>query len=353
MTSALEATIEVTRGAFSLDLALTVGRGEVLALLGPNGAGKTTTLQVLAGLLATDAGSLTIDGDVVDDASRDIYVPPEGRSVGVVFQDYLLFPHLNALENVAFGLRARGMHRGIARAAARDWLNRVRLDHKSGARPRELSGGEAQRVALARALAIEPSLLLLDEPLGALDVQTRAEVRAVVRDVLAARTEGAHVLVTHDPVDALTLADRVAIMQDGRIVQCETPADIVARPRSAYVADLVGVNLYRGEAHGDTVALPGEQHLVTGEHHRGSVLVVVPPHAVVLHRSRPEGSARNVWSGRVDGLDRLGSRVRVHVTGDMPIVAEVTPAAIGALDLHEGSDVWAAVKATEVEVFPE
>jgi molybdate transport system ATP-binding protein len=353
MTAALDATIKLTRGSFSVDLALNVARGEVLALLGPNGAGKTTTLQVLAGLLAVDEGGVTIEGDVADDAAHDVFVPPERRSVGVVFQDYLLFPHLKAVDNVGFGLRARGVSRSAARSAAREWLERVGLAHKASARPRELSGGEAQRVALARALAIEPALLLLDEPLAALDVQTRAEVRGVVREVLGTRRDHGQVIVTHDPVDALTLADRIAIMQDGRIVQCDAPTDIVARPRSAYVADLVGVNLYRGEAEGDVVAVARDQRVVVGEPHRGRVLVVVPPHAVVLHRTRPDGSARNVWRGRVDRLDRLGSRVRVHIAGELPIVAEVTPASIAALDLREGSDVWAAVKATELEVFPE
>jgi molybdate transport system ATP-binding protein len=350
----LDARAGVTVGEFVLDVDVQVGAGEILAVLGPNGAGKTTFLHVCAGLLPVDEGHVTIDGVVVDDPARGVFVAPEERSVGVVFQDYLLFPHLNALDNVAFGLREHGRSRHAARRQAERWLERVGMAGKQAARPAQLSGGEAQRVALARALAIEPSLLLLDEPLAALDVQTRAEIRRLVRDVLAADDAGgARILVTHDPVDALTLADRVAILQDGLIVQCDSPEVIVTRPRSAYVADLVGVNLFRGDAYANLITLDGGQQIVAADEHRGRVLAVVAPHSVALHRSRPDGSARNVWPGVVDAVDRIGTRVRVRVGGALPIVAEVTPAAVNALDLREGSEIWTAVKATEVEVYPE
>jgi molybdate transport system ATP-binding protein len=347
----LHAGCRATRGEFVLDVTLDVGDGELCALVGPNGAGKSTLLRVLAGLVPIDAGKIEIDGTVVDDADQGVFVPPENRSVGVVFQDYLLFPHLSAVDNIAFGLRERGLSKRDARVRASEYLARVNLADRASAKPAQLSGGEAQRVALARALAIEPALLLMDEPLAALDVQHRGEMRRDLRAVLAAFT-GARLLVTHDPVDALSLADRLCIMQEGRIVQEGAPADIIARPRSQYVADLVGVNLYRGVARGTQIALDGAQAITVADEHDGDVLAVVAPHAVVLHAREPEGSARNVWRGAVDGIERFGDRVRVHVDGPLSIVAEVTPGAVDALALGPGVEVWAAVKATEVDVYP-
>jgi molybdate transport system ATP-binding protein len=347
----LNASCRATRGEFVLDVTLAVDDGELCALVGPNGAGKSTLLRVLAGLAAIDAGRIEIDGTVVDDAERGVFVPPERRSVGVVFQDYLLFPHLSALDNIAFGLRERGLSKRDARARAAEYLARVKLDGRAGAKPAQLSGGEAQRVAFARALAVEPALLLMDEPLAALDVQHRGEVRRDLRALLAP-FPGARVLVTHDPVDALSLADRLCILQDGRIAQEGTPAEIIARPRSQYVADLVGVNLYRGVAQGNLIALDNNQSITVAGEHKGDVLAVVAPHAVVLHVRQPEGSARNVWRGTVDGVEQFGDRARVHVDGPFSIVAEVTRGAVDALALAPGVEVWTAVKATEVDVYP-
>jgi len=267
-----------------------------------------------------------------------------------VFQDYLLFAHLSALDNVAFGLRERGARRAEARTRARELLAVVGMADKHAARPIELSGGQAQRVALARALAIEPALLLLDEPLAALDVQTRVETRRQLREVLT-HFSGARVLVTHDPIDAFTLADRLLILENGRVVQHGRPDEVLNRPQSAYVAELAGVNLYRGRADGEHIVV-GDQVLTAADACDGDVIALIPPHAVVLHRSPPEGSARNVWAGVVSEMERTGGRVRVRVAGPMPIVAEVTPGAVGALGLIEGLPVWAAVKATEVEVHP-
>jgi molybdate transport system ATP-binding protein len=345
------ARVAASAGEFRLEVELALADGEVCALVGPNGAGKTTLLRVLAGLLPIDEGAVRLGGDTVDEPACGVFVPPERRSVGVAFQDYRLFPHLSARENVAFGLRARGTPRRLARSRADDWLARVGLGGRGDAAPHSLSGGEAQRVALVRALVTEPSLLLLDEPLAALDVQHRAAFRRDLRAVLRGFT-GACLLVTHDAVDALSLADRLLIMQDGRIVQEGTPDEIVTRPRSQYVADLVGLNLYRGEAHGDHVVLADGSVITVAGEHRGAVLAVVAPHAVVLHRHAPDGTARNVWPGAIDAIERVGDRVRVHVGGAVPVVAEVTPAAVAALALGVGVDVWAAVKATEVQVFP-
>jgi molybdate transport system ATP-binding protein len=338
-----------TSGGFALDVELHVDDGETLAVMGPNGAGKSTLLRVLSGLLAVDRGRIAIGGRVVDDPAAQVFVPPERRGVGFVFQDYLLFPHLSALDNVAFGLRERGVRRSVARERAGRLLGAVGLADKAAARPRELSGGEAQRVALARATAIEPDVLLLDEPLAALDVQTRAETRANLRGALDA-TRGARILVTHDPVDALTLADRLMILEHGAVVQVGPTAEIVAHPRSSYVADLVGVNLYRGRAEGDIVQVGAATLITVGPHH-GAVLAIIAPHSVFLHRECPEGSARNSWPGTIAGIDRLGARVRVRIEGAFPIVAEVTPAAVETLELREGTAVWSAVKATDIEVF--
>lgn len=348
----VDATVRVTLGSFSLAADVHVDDGELLAVLGPNGSGKTTLLRVLAGLLPIDEGRVCIDGAVVDEPASDCFVPPEQRSVGVVFQDYLLFAHLSAVDNVAFGLRAQGERKAAARARARALLAEVGVVARASARPRELSGGQAQRVALARAIATEPKLLLLDEPLAALDVQTRAETRRQLREILG-RFEGARILVTHDPVDALALADRILILEGGTVVQIGTPDEITSRPRSEYVAELVGVNLFRGVADGDRIQV-GDAVVTTASSHSGEVMLVVPPNAVVLHREQPTGSARNAWRGTVAGLEHLGTRerVRVRIVGELTIVAEVTPAAVRELALTDGTEVWTAVKATEVEVFP-
>jgi molybdate transport system ATP-binding protein len=347
----LAAVARVALGTFTLDAALEVADGELCVLVGPNGAGKSTLLRALAGLVPIDAGTITIDGAVVDDPQAGVYVPPERRSVGMVFQDYLLFPHLSARDNVAFGLRARGMAKRAARVRADEWLQRLGLAAHADLRPLQLSGGQAQRVALARALAIEPALLLLDEPLSALDVQHRAEARGHLMRALA-EFRGARVMVTHDPVDALTLGDRLVILEGGHISQAGTPDEIVARPRSLYVADLVGVNLYRGDARGTTVQLPSGAELTVAERHEGPVLAVVAPHAVVLHPRQPEGSARNVWPGAVAGIERVGDRMRIRIDGAVPIVAEITASAATDLALADGTSVWVAVKATEIGVSP-
>ncbi|NUW38247.1 ABC transporter ATP-binding protein [Nonomuraea sp. SMC257] len=340
----LHARLVVTRPAFTLDIALDVRAGEVVALLGPNGAGKTTALRALAGLVALSKGEIVLDGHPLHTLA------PEQRPIGMVFQNYLLFPHLSALDNVAFGPRCQGASKAEARRTAAALLERVGLADRAAARPRQLSGGQAQRVALARALAVRPELLLLDEPLAALDAHTRLEVRSELRRHLA-DFGGATVLVTHDPLDAMVLADRLVVIENGAIVQQGAPAEVARHPRTDYVARLVGLNLYRGVADGTRVKA-GELLLHTSEHLDGAAFVAFPPAAVALYRSRPDGSPRNLWQARIDGIERHGDNVRVHLEGPVTAFADITPAAVADLDLTPGQTIWASVKATETHAYP-
>ena len=347
----LEAAVRTQMGALDLDIELTAGEREVVALLGPNGAGKTTLLRAIAGLAPIESGYVRLDGDTLEDTAAGKYVPTEERSIGFVFQDYLLFPHLTVLDNVAFGLRSRGVTKTDATKRAFDWLERVDLSRRAKAKPNELSGGERQRVALARALAPNPHLLLLDEPLAALDASTRAEVRRDLKQHLSS-FRGVRVLVTHDPVEASVLADRLVVMEDGRRVQSGTPGEVTERPRSRYVADLVGVNLLRGSADNGLVRLSDGATIAAAGAARGDVFAVIHPRAVSLHRAHPEGSPRNVWSGSVDGIELYGDRARVRVEAQISLVAEVTPAALADLKLGEGGAVWLSFKATDVGIYP-
>jgi molybdate transport system ATP-binding protein len=347
----LDASIRLALGPLDLDIAITVEEGEVVALLGPNGAGKTTLLRAVAGLVPFHSGHVRLDGKVLEDTATREYVPTERRPIGFVFQDYLLFPHLSVLENVAFGLRARGASRQTAVEKATLWLDLVGLKSYAGSKPAELSGGQRQRVALARALAPDPRLLLLDEPLAALDVTTRAEVRRDLKRHLDS-FEGIRLLVTHDPLEAVALADRLIVMENGHLVQTGTAAEVTEHPRSQYVADLVGVNLLRGEADHGLVKLASGQVVAAASAELGEVFAVVHPRAVAIHRTHPEGSPRNVWSGRARSIELLGNRVRVRIDGEVPLVAEVTPAALKELNVVEGGEVWLSFKSTDVAVYP-
>jgi molybdate transport system ATP-binding protein len=248
-------------------------------------------------------------------------------------------------------LRCRGRTRADARRIAREWLDRMDLGDHAGSRPTALSGGQAQRVAIARALAVEPRLLLLDEPLAAVDVQARAALRRDLRKHLTA-FGGVRLLVTHDPLEAFALADRVIVLEAGRVVQAGTPSAVTARPRSRWVADLAGVNLFRGRADGGRVSLEEGGHLVVAEPLAGDVFATVHPRAVTLLRTRPEGSPRNVWRGRIEEVDVEGAVARIRIATTPAIVAEVTMAAVAALGLAPGEDVWVTVKATEILLYP-
>ena len=344
----LNASVRVKRNGFDLDVDLTIQAGETVAILGPNGAGKTTLLRALAGLIPVE-GRVELAGVILDDSSTSVHVPTERRQVGLVFQDHVLFPHMSVLDNVAFGLRAQ--HRPDASGVAQKLLDEAGLGDRARSKPRELSGGQAQRVALLRTMATEPQLLLLDEPLSALDVTIRAEVRRELSRQLASFS-GVRILVTHDPLEAIALADRLIVLEDGHVVQSGTPGEVTARPESRFVADLAGVNLLRGRALNGHIELSGGASVSASDAGEGEVFAVIHPRAVALYLTRPAGTPRNVWRGEVESIDRHGDRVRVRVRGPVTLVAEVTPAAVRDLSLVAGAVVWVAVKATEVVVYP-
>ena len=348
----LSAALTLQMGTLDLQADLAVKPGELLALLGPNGAGKSTLLRCLGGLAPIDAGRILIDDLVVDEPATDTFVEPEDRPIGFVFQNYMLFENMTVLENVAFGLRARKVPKEPARRTALEWIERVGLSEYADQRPRALSGGQAQRAALARALATNPRLLLLDEPLAALDAGTRSSVRRDLRRHLET-FDGMRILVTHDPVDAYALADRVAILDAGRIVQVGTLAEVTAHPRSRYVADLVGVNLVTGVVADGVLTTPAGAHVVIADALPGPSFAVIRPPSISLVREPVAGSsARNTWAGTIAEVDRLGDRVRVGVEGQLPLTAEITAAALDALQLRPGDIIHASVKATDIEVYP-
>lgn len=334
---------------FSVDVHLSVPPGVTAALLGPNGAGKTTTVSAIAGLLAVDEGSVRLGSEVLDDPGKGVFVPPHRRPIGVVFQEYLLFPHLTVLDNITFGMRSRGGGRARSVASAREWMSRLGLDGMEAKRPGELSGGQAQRVALARALVIEPKMLLLDEPLSALDVTTRVELRRVLADHLRS-FEGPRLLITHDPAEAFLLADEIYVIEGGVITQVGTADEIRLRPRTKYAADLAGSNLisgtaYDGQVDANTLTLSIADHDVSGP-----VLLTIHPTAVSLHLERPEGSQRNIWRTAVEVVENLGDRARLQTGGPLRLTVEVTRESMSGLSLRPGAEVWVALKATEIGV---
>jgi molybdate transport system ATP-binding protein len=339
---ALRVELRVPLRRHALELELAAGE-ETLALVGPSGAGKTTVLRSIAGLVRPDAGRVLVDGEPWFDSERGIDVPAEQRPVGLVFQDYALFPHLTVEANVAFG----------ARNGAGDLLRRFGIADLAKARPRELSGGERQRVALARALAREPAVLLLDEPLAALDTQTRAHTRGELRDLLG-EVGLPTLLVTHDYADAAALAHRLAVIVDGRIVQVGSPPELVAAPATPFVADFVGGNVVRGTARagGDglsEVLLPDGTRLLSTDVAAGPVAVVVYPWEIALGLRAPEDSTRNRLAGTIASVVPVGNRVRVRVG---PLTAEVTAASAERLRLKPGERIVASFKATGTRLFP-
>ncbi|MGW2053741.1 ABC transporter permease [Streptomyces sp. NPDC001840] len=331
-------------------LTLDAGPGTTIAVVGPNGAGKTTLLRALLGLTPRAHAELRL-GDLDVTA-----LPPHRRGVAWVPQNGALFPHLSALANTAYGLRAQGVRRAEARRTAQRWLDLLGVGPLAHRRPHQLSGGQAQRVALARALAARPRLLLLDEPLAALDQTTRARVRHTLRGHLDS-FGGVCLIVTHDPVEALSLADRILVLDEGLALQDAPPAEVTRHPRSPWVARMLGRNAWPGTYGPGGLELSGGGRLIVAAPADGEspgdgagALAVIAPEAVSVHRDRPGGSPRNVWAGTVREITALGSRLRVLITSDEApdLVAEITPEAAAELGLAEGSSVWTSVKATEV-----
>ncbi|HYJ70416.1 MAG TPA: ABC transporter ATP-binding protein [Nocardioidaceae bacterium] len=366
LDAGLDADLVVLRGAFEVRAALRTPPDRVVALLGPNGAGKSSLLRAVSGLTPLSEGYVRLDGRVLDEPSSGVRIAAAARGIGTVFQDGLLFPHLSVLDNVAFGPRHSGRSGGggvggrdrggrrtrrAARAVAADWLARTELAEFADRKPAALSGGQRQRVAITRALATDPRLLLLDEPLSALDASASVAVRSFLRRHLT-EVRAPTVLVTHHAIDALVLADEVVVIEGGTVVQRGSPDDVARRPRSSHVAALMGLNLLRGRADGAVVRLHDDTVLVPTAPVSGDVYASFRPSAVTLHTSRPHASARNTWPGHVDGIAPHGDVLRLHLTGPVPLLADVTPAALAELDVHEGDRVWAAVKATEVDIYP-
>ncbi len=348
--NALEAHIVRRIGDLDLDVSIRLEPGETVALLGPNGAGKSTTVGALSGAdFDGDTGDtvIVLGGRTLE--SVDEFVRPQRRRIGVVFQDALLFEHLSVVDNIAFPVRSAGASKRVARATAQAWLDRIGLSSMAQRRPGDLSGGEAQRVAIARALAAEPEMLLLDEPLSALDVSSRSEVRRMLRTHLDAFA-GPRLLVTHDPSDAFLLADRLDVLENGRITQSGSPDDIRRAPATPYVAALAGTNLFPGRAESGSVLMVDHDHTLTiaDTTLHGDVLVTIHPTAISLHPERPSGSQRNVWQTTVDLVEPLGDTVRITLSNPMPVAVDVTPGAVASLRLAHGASVWAAVKATEI-----
>lgn len=353
MTVALQAQVRVRRGDFVLDAALQVRRGEILAILGPNGSGKSTLLGALAGLIPLESGTVAVAGRTISDTDRGTAVPPEHRGVGLLGQEPLLFPHLSAIENVAFGRQSQGMRRPDARAEADGWLAAVGLDGFENRKSSQLSGGQQQRVAIARALAAQPQVLLLDEPLAAVDVPTASLLRQLLRERLAA-TGTAAVFVTHDVLDAMVVADRVAIMQEGRIVEAGPTQRVLGVPRTRFVAALVGVNLVTGMLDRDR-----SLQMADGRRFSGRILGDdPPPGASVSAVFRPAalrvtvgsglGSEPNSWDARVAALEPSTGGIRIRLAGDPAIVAEVSPVDVAEHALIVGSMVRVSVAEADV-----
>ncbi len=350
----LRAAFTVRRPALTVEVDLDVADTDVLALVGPNGAGKTTVLEAIAGLVSLSGGRIELAGARIDDK------PPEQRRIGLAFQDGVLFPRMSVIDNVAFPARARGARTALARADALAVLTLLAPSVDPERKPLELSGGERQRVALARTLASEPAALLLDEPLSSVDASAKPSLRDAIRTAIETFA-GPVIVVTHDPVEAMTLADRLALLEDGTITQVGTPQEIRDRPRTRYAADLVGINLFTGtlrplpDGAGELVTLEGTLAVAwpDGVPHDAvdGVRATVSPAEISVHVERPEGSARNVFSGSIREIATLGDRARLRLETAPPLVAELTRGSVDRMHLKPGAQVWASCKAVEIRLM--
>lgn len=375
--------------AFHLALDFTADQGKTTLLLGESGAGKSTVLRLLAGLLHPQQGQIIYDGRVYFDSERHINIPPQERPFGYVFQDYALFPHLNVWENISFGLHAQHLSRTLIRQRVGEVLELVQLSGYERRKPAQLSGGQQQRVAIARSLALKPQLLLLDEPLSALDVQTRRSVRQELRQILH-EVGITTIMVTHQYLEALLFGDQILVLDRGKILQAGAQADLVQYPRSSYVAELIGMNFFQGtilDCTSDQICTI-QLHQQAGKLEISATLeglseqpeitiigkdayIVVHPRNITLHQDHPEGSARNLIEGKIIQLLYLGNtdqtqnesgHVRVSIiqtnalsgtggSGTLPITAEITAASAARMHLTEGSHIFASFKAVEARAY--
>jgi molybdate transport system ATP-binding protein len=352
----LTAELHKRLGQVDLSLTLEAAPGSTLVLVGESGSGKTSALRLMAGLSAPDRGHLSVNGTTWFSSADQLSVPPWRRAVGYVPQDSTLFPHLSVMENVAFGLQAQGLRRATVASRAGSALERFGIAPLRNHRPAQLSGGQQQRVALARALVLEPELLLLDEPLSALDQLARREIRQELRQLLGELT-CVSILVTHNPVEALVFGDMVAVLENGKAEQVGSREDLLRRPRSAFIAEFMGVNLFQGSVAGrkDGVArlqtADGELAVMEPDTADSEVFASVSPREITLHLEAPTGSAQNVFFGPIREIipePPHGERLRIALATHPPLVAEVTSSAARGLGLAEGMVVYAAFKATGV-----
>lgn len=351
MTGRLDARIVLDRGEFSLDVELGVEPDQTVAILGPNGAGKSTIVAALAGLLRIGDGEISLGGRMLDSPKTKVFVSPEVRGVGVVFQNYLLFERMTVAENVGFGPACSGLASEERERLVSSLLQRFELASLGERRAGELSGGEAQRVALARALASEPRLLVLDEPTASLDATARTEVRRRLVDDLAS-FPGPRLLITHDPLEAFLLADVIYVVEKGRVTQSGTVDEIRLRPKTSYAADLVGSNLVLGFASNGDVDVDGFVLHTADSAMDGDVVATVHPRAIAVYPSRPEGSPRNTWETTIEVVEHYGDRVRLLTGSPLPLTVEITPDSADSLGLEAGSGIWLSIKATEIVAEP-
>ena len=337
----LDARVILNRDSLTLDVELQLQHGEVIAVLGPNGAGKTSLLHALLGWLELESGWIMVDGEVIDSPDTDSYVPPQHRPFGMVFQDGLLFPHMSVEKNILFGAGKDFNLKPLAESLqANELLAKF---------PSELSAGERQRAAIARSLAARPKVLFLDEPFSALDIQGKRRGRSLLKEALAIEVSGC-LMVTHDLVDAFTLADRVMIIEGGKLTQFDVPDRIRSRPGSEWIADLVGWNYYEGIGEGSVVTLPHGTTIFTAQDDLdGPTSISINPASVSIFKTQPSGSPRNSWLSSIQNIEILGGRARVSLVGEIDICADITTVAANELRQSISSEVWVSVKATEVD----
>jgi molybdate transport system ATP-binding protein len=342
---------------FELEIGFEVRPAETLVIIGPSGCGKTTTLNLIAGLMEPDEGRIALGEQVLWEGETGQAVPVEKRHVGYVFQDFALFPHMTVAENVAYGLRARRRPKEEIGPKVTEALRLAGIEHMAEMRPGGLSGGERQRVALARAIACDAEILLLDEPLGSLDAQTRNQVRGELKWLLGVVGRIA-ILVTHDYVDALTFGDRICVMERGRVLQVGEREELLRHPKSRFVAELTGVNFFEGTI--SSVREGGLAQISVGDtwlyaaserEEMGDTLVAFFPSDVAVSRERPATSAKNVFRSGVQEITHMGDKVRLALNGTLPMCAEVTSSSLEELGVSEGDSVYASVKATAIKTY--